>query len=172
MNHRIIPAAVAVLALAGCGSPGKYDSTPADSTGAPTGSSSGPTLELADTSAGNVLVDSSGHAVYFYDVDKPGETTSACSGVCASLWPAVPAPAHPSLGTGVHGKLGTVKAVDGSSQLTLNGHPLYTYTKDEDSEDAYGQGYDGIWWVVDGSGAKVTASATPTSRSGGYGAGY
>ena len=33
-------------------------------------------------------------------------------------------------------------------QVLYNGHPLYTYSKDGDSGDAYGQGVGGKWFVA------------------------
>ena len=183
MNTRAVAVpllAAAVLALGGCGS---SSSNKASSTTGPAGAS-GPVLTLAtEGSLGKVLVDSSGKPVYVYDLDKTGETTSACVGPCVPLWPAVPAPAHPTLGPGVSGTLGTVKDANGGSQLTLDGHPLYTYSLDTGSGGASGQGYDHIWWVVAGSGAKVTTMSgssgssgkpmpSPSSTGGGGGGGY
>lgn len=148
----------AVLALAGCGSDNGggsgRDTTP---------TASDLTLQLADTDAGKVLVDSAGRTVYYYDKDQPGETTSACTGPCVGLWPAVPAPASPKLGPGVDGTLGTVTGADGKDQLTFEGHPLYTYASDGEAGDAYGQGYGGIWWVVGADGTKMTTPASPSS---------
>lgn len=150
---------VAVLALGACGSDGGGGSGGAAS---PT-AGSGVTLQLGSTEAGKVLVDSAGRTVYYYDKDQPGETTSACTGPCVGLWPAVPAPSSPTLGDGVQGKLGTVKGADGGDQLTLDGHPLYTYASDKEAGDAYGQGYGGIWWVVGADGTKMTTPASPSS---------
>jgi predicted lipoprotein with Yx(FWY)xxD motif len=181
MNKRAVAVpmlAAAVLALGGCGS--SPSSSKAANGGSP-GAGSGPVLRLATKSkVGTVLVDSSGKTVYFYDLDKTGETSSACVGPCVPLWPAVPAPPNPRLGPGVSGTLGTVKGPDGAGQLTLDGHPLYTYALDKGSADAYGQGYDHIWWVIDASGAKVTTGASgspsspasPSSGGGGMGYGY
>lgn len=153
---------VAVLALGGCGSGDSGGGGGVGGNGSPP-VRSGATLQLASTEAGKVLVDSAGRTVYYYDKDQPGETTSACTGPCVGLWPAVPAPASPKLGDGVQGTLGTVKGADGGSQLTLDGHPLYTYASDKEAGDAYGQGYGGIWWVVGADGAKMTAPAAPSS---------
>ncbi|MBU2695807.1 hypothetical protein [Pimelobacter sp. 30-1] len=149
-----------VLALGGCGSDGGGGSG-----GDTTPTASNLTLRLADTEVGKVLVDAAGRTVYFYDKDQPGATASACTGPCVGLWPAVPAPAKPSLGPGVQGTLGTVTGADGKDQLTLEGHPLYTYASDGEAGDAYGQGYGGIWWVVGADGAKVTTPAAPSSPS-------
>jgi len=45
------------------------------------------------------------------------------------------------------GKL-TVLNGDNGNQVLYNGHPLYTYTKDGDAGDAYGQGVGGKWFVA------------------------
>ena len=168
MNKRAVAVpllAAAVLALGGCGTSSSQHASSGTSGSGGSGGS-GPVLKLADQNGvGKVLVDSSGKTVYFYDLDKAGETTSACVGPCVPLWPAVPAPANPQLGPGVTGTLGTVKDANGGSQLTLNGHPLYTYALDKSASDAAGQGYDHIWWVVDGSGAKVMTSSSGSSPS-------
>lgn len=184
MNKHALPVlAVAALALAGCGSPGgSYGaggsggaSTPASTPVA----TSGPALSLASTDLGRVLVDSSGRTLYYYDKDTPGETTSACTGPCVGLWPAVPGDPHAKLGPGVHGTVGTVRTAAGGSQLTFDGHPLYTYASDQKAGDTYGQGYDGIWWVVGGDGTRLTSAPASGSTSGsssagggGYGGGY
>jgi predicted lipoprotein with Yx(FWY)xxD motif len=34
------------------------------------------------------------------------------------------------------------------NQVLYNGHPLYTYIKDGDAADAYGQGIGGKWFVA------------------------
>jgi len=198
MKSRVVAVAVpmltvAVLALGGCGSSSTPSASGPSGSASPTAPSSpagsGPTLSVASTGLGRILVDSAGRTVYYYDKDTVGETTSACTGPCVGLWPAVPAPAEPKVGPGVEGTLGTVRGPDGNSQLTLDGHPLYTFVSDQKPGDTAGQGYDGIWWVVDGHGAKVTTPASSSSMSsspssspsssssssgggGGYGGGY
>jgi predicted lipoprotein with Yx(FWY)xxD motif len=57
--------------------------------------------------------------------------------------------------------LGTITRPDGTKQVTYNGHPLYFYSKDGDSGDAYGQGIMGFgasWYVIAPSGNKVDTS--------------
>ena len=48
---------------------------------------------------------------------------------------------------GSDGKL-TVLNGDNGTQVLYNGHPLYTYVKDGDAGDAYGQGVGGKWYVA------------------------
>lgn len=172
MNKRIVPvAAVALLALAGCGSPSKYSANPAHPTDTPAGNSGPATISVGDSSLGAVLKDSSGNTLYFYGKDTMGEKVSACTGVCIPLWPPVAAPANPTLGSGVSGKLGTVKGPNGKPQLTINGHPLYTFARDKDAEDAYGQGFQRQWWVVNLNGKAVKGISPSEGTGGGNGGG-
>jgi hypothetical protein len=63
---------------------------------------------------------------------------------------------------GIPGKFGTTMRKDGTRQLTYDGAPLYTFIKDKDSGDMYGQGVvagGGYWWAV------VVARGTSTSPS-------
>jgi predicted lipoprotein with Yx(FWY)xxD motif len=75
---------------------------------------------------------------------------------------------------GVTATLGSIKRPDGSTQLTANGYPVYTYVGDHATGEANGQGTNlsgGLWWVVSPSGARVTSapSSSGGSSSGGSG---
>ena len=166
--------AVALAALTACGgtsgSGGGYYGS-GDSNGSSTVSTGG-SVHTAATELGTIVVDGAGMTVYFYDHDKPGASSSACTGSCIGLWPAVTTTAAtPSL-AGVTGTVGTITGTDGGKQLTLNGLPLYTFAGDKNPGDTTGQGYGGIWWVVDSTGSKVTgtapASAVPSNSGSGY----
>lgn len=168
-------AAVATLALAGCGS--SNDSTTA--AGDTTSSGSSPAqqaqpsagLSTAASSLGTIVVDTAGRSVYMYDADKQGATSSACTGGCASAWPAVPAG---KVAAGVTGKVGSITGIDGKAQATLDGWPLYYYVKDSAAGDTTGQGVGGIWWVLSPTGAKITGTGGGTGggAGGGGGQGY
>jgi hypothetical protein len=67
---------------------------------------------------------------------------------------------------GVTGKVGTIATTGGQKQVTLDGHPLYTYAGDSGAHQTGGQGVMGIWWVVSPSGAKITGSGAASSSSG------
>lgn len=107
--------------------------------------------------------------LYWFGLDT--SATSNCSGTCAHYWPPVPGPV--TAGSGVTGRLGTIKRSDGSTQATYNGHPLYTYAGDSAPGQAKGNGLDlsgGVWHEVTLSGAAAPASSpSPSSSSGGYG---
>ena len=78
----------------------------------------------------------------------------------------------PVLGKGVTGKVG-VWHHNGMNQVTLNGHPLYTYAADS-AGSASGQGlksFGGTWWLLTSSGS-VMANSSSKSSSGGGGGGW
>ncbi|HTG42084.1 MAG TPA: hypothetical protein VK697_10790, partial [Methylomirabilota bacterium] len=89
--------------------------------------------------------------------------TSACIGACAANWPPVAAPSPlPTSLPGVTGQLGTITRQDGSSQLTVAGHPLYTFAGDSAPGQTNGQGKTldgGLWTVSSAAGAPVTSAS-------------
>ena len=136
-------ALAALVALAGCGSSGGTSSSTEAATPTTTGSAGGgaATIDVADNpKLGQVLVDSKGHTVYMFEKDESDE--SYCNGSCAKVWPPVTENGQLKAGSGVSGKLTTLKRDDGSTQVVFDGHPLYTYVKDTDTEDAYGNALD------------------------------
>jgi predicted lipoprotein with Yx(FWY)xxD motif len=126
-------------------------------------------------SLGTVLTNAQGMTLYRYTPDK--KNVSNCTGSCASLWPPLTVPAGTASVTAVHGAggtLGTIKRSDGSTQVTFNGIPLYTYTGDAKAGQANGEGLDGIWFVIKANGSLTSGSSgsTTTSTSGGSSGGY
>ena len=81
-----------------------------------------------------VLADAKGLTLYWFAPDTPAR--SNCNGSCAAYWPPVTG-AH-SAGTGVTGRLGTIRRSDGSTQATYDGRPLYTYVGDSAPGQANG----------------------------------
>jgi predicted lipoprotein with Yx(FWY)xxD motif len=69
-------------------------------------------------------------------------------GKCFKFWPPVKAGTTVTKAPGVKGKLGTFKR-NGFSQVTLNGHPIYTFSQDGGKKgSAVGEGvhgFGGIW---------------------------
>lgn len=89
-----------------------------------------------------------GMTLYLTTNDKPG--VSSCAGQCAVNWPPyLVEPGATLLGdVGVKGQLGTIARADGATQLTYNGIPLYTYSKDAKPGDTTGHGVNDAWYVV------------------------
>jgi len=132
-------------------------------------------ITVAKTPAGRVLVDPRGRTLYVFAPDSRGHST--CTGSCATYWPPAPgADAKHGATAAVTATLGSIKRADGSSQLTANGYPVYTYVGDHARGQANGQGTNlsgGRWWVVSPSGARVTKTPSPSAGtssggSGGY----
>ena len=142
---------LAALAVTGCGS----------SRSVSTASSKGarrPTVEVARTKVGKILVDSNGRTLYLFDQDKGTSTT--CFSSCARAWPPLRTKSKPTAGgEGKTSLLGTTMRPDGAPQVTYNGHPLYLYQNDLRRGDVTGQGIDvwgDVWWVVSPSGKRIT----------------
>jgi predicted lipoprotein with Yx(FWY)xxD motif len=174
-------AALTALALAGCsggsgsaggsggsGSTGGGSATASSPSAGGAGSSStaGDKLSTATTSLGKIVVDGTGMTVYYYGQDTKGETSSTCTGACASQWPAVTASGTPTV-TGVTGTVGTIAGPNGTKQVTIDGLPIYTYAGDSKAGDVNGQLIGNAWWAVAPDGSKITTAAGGSS-SGGY----
>ena len=131
-------------------------------------------ISVAKTPAGKVLVDPRGRTLYVFAPDSRGHST--CTGSCATYWPPTPG-ADAKRGATAAGSatLGSINRAVGSSQLTANGYPVYTYVGDHSRGQANGQGINlsgGRWWVVSPSGTRVTMTPSPSagaSSSGGGG---
>jgi predicted lipoprotein with Yx(FWY)xxD motif len=87
---------------------------------------------------------------------------------CFTAWPPVTVHGKATMASGVKGKLGTFKR-DGFTQVTLNGHPLYTFEGDGNKAGvANGNGivaFGGTWHVVAEGSAK--AAQAPAGGGGG-----
>jgi predicted lipoprotein with Yx(FWY)xxD motif len=145
-----VVAMVASLAVA-CG--GGSAGSPASSASPTASAAAAATVTTAaKTVAGkseDILVDSKGLTLYYFTPDKGGTVT--CTAACAQNWPPLMLPSgtsSPVGGKGVTGKLSVVPSPQGGMQVTYNGWPLYYYIKDKDTEDTYGQGVGGKWFVV------------------------
>jgi predicted lipoprotein with Yx(FWY)xxD motif len=55
----------------------------------------------------------------------------------------------------VTGEVGTITGVDGETQVTLNGWPLYYYAGDNDPGDTNGQGVNDVGWVLTPAGEMI-----------------
>jgi predicted lipoprotein with Yx(FWY)xxD motif len=102
-------------------------------------------------------VGSNGKTLYLFEADKSGKST--CTGACAQAWPYATVTGKPVAGSGVkQSLLGTVKAPDGSTQLTYGGHPLYYFVGDSAAGTAKGQNskaFGAGWYVVAPTGKKI-----------------
>lgn len=105
-------------------------------------------VKLAKVSgkSSQVLGDLKGKTLYYFTADSA--TQISCAESCAQLWPPlIVKTGFPTSQSVISGKFGVIDGANGR-QVTYNGHPLYTYAKDEDSEDAYGEGAGGKWYAA------------------------
>jgi predicted lipoprotein with Yx(FWY)xxD motif len=138
------------------------DANSSATTAAP-GGASATVVDIKTSSLGKIITNGSGQTLYEFTPDTA--TSSACTGGCASAWPPAVGPA--TAGSGVDASdLGTVTRADGTTQATLSGHPLYTFSGDTAPGDVNGQGTGGKWYVLDSEGNPVTgAASSPTTMA-------
>ncbi|HEX4629064.1 MAG TPA: hypothetical protein VH137_09765 [Gemmatimonadales bacterium] len=154
--------ALAPLAVAACGGGGATASTTPKASTPPT------SVGTASTRLGTVLVSSQGRTLYLFTHDSG--TTSMCSGACATAWPPLTSSGAPTATSGANASLlGTTKRADGTTQVTYNGHPLYTFASDMSPGETGGQGvvaFGGSWFAVTAAGNQAghVASSTPKPK--------
>ena len=95
------------------------------------------------TKRDGALVNSAGMTVYTFDKDVAGSGKSACSGGCATAWPAVTAGDAP-----VKEPYSVVTRDDGTKQLAYKGKPLYLYQSDKKAGDRKGDNFKDVWHIV------------------------
>lgn len=181
MTKRTVGLAVAILlVVAACGGDGSSDTTAPEpdatttegdsgqeeattSTAAGTDDATTTTaaemmdgVHVSDSDLGSILVDPDGFTLYIFTADAGGE--SACYDACADLWP--PVPADTAISSDLDSAIfGSTTRTDGMEQLTVNDMPLYLYTPDANPGDVTGQGFNDVWFVVDGDGSIIEAAA-------------
>lgn len=128
-------------------------STPEKSTAA--GASTGADLSTADSSLGTIVVDGKGMTAYYFTKDTKDSGVSACSGDCATAWPAIETTSDTPTVDGVTGTVGTIPAADGGKQITIDGMPIYTFAKDMAPGDVNGQDANGVWYVIAPDGTMI-----------------
>ena len=125
-----------------------------------------------------IVINAKGRAVYTLSGDTTRHPKCTKANHCFSFWPPVTVSSAKSLSkaAGVKGKLGTFKR-NGLTQVTLGGHPLYTYAGDHKRANATGEGitaFGGTWHVVkdassgQGSSSTGPAMSTPTTTTSPY----
>lgn len=123
------------------------------------GSGSATVLVANDATLGAILTTADGMTLYTYAKDTPGK--SVCNDKCAVNWPPLLSESAPAAPDGATGTFSTIMRDDGGSQVAYNDMPLYTYIKDTDSGDTYGQDVGDVWYVAQAA----PGSGTPTADS-------
>ncbi|WP_394769574.1 hypothetical protein [Lacisediminihabitans sp.] len=162
INSSLLGAALVALALAGCASSGTstgaYGSGQSSPSSSPAPAAASADIAVGTSTLGKVIVDGKGMTAYVFDKDTPNSGSSACTGQCATLWPAITSKSATPQVSGVTGKIGTITGVDGGKQVTVNGRPIYTFAQDKAPGDINGQGVGGIWYVVSPTGDEVKSA--------------
>jgi predicted lipoprotein with Yx(FWY)xxD motif len=160
---------VATVALAACGDDDEGDG------GNGGGAAAAETVSVESIGdAGDVLVNRSGAALYTPEQEANGKIV--CTAGCTSIWVPVTVPKGqtPTGPDDVGGMLGTVQRPDGSTQVTFDGGPLYTFTEEGPGEvtgDGFEDTFDGtrfVWQVATPSGAGDSQEPAGSAPSSGY----
>jgi predicted lipoprotein with Yx(FWY)xxD motif len=160
---------VLAIGVAACGSSNSSDDS-SSSAGASSGGG-GTVATKSISGAGDVLVNSSGATLYTNDMDTGSKV--ACTDECLTEWVPLAAPAGGSPTSGdsaVQAKLGTLKRPDGTSQVTLNGMPLYTFVEDSPGQatgDGFTDSFGGttfVWTAATAPGGSTGSGASTTAN--------
>ena len=157
----------ATVTLAACGSDASSESSDA----AAGGSAETVAVQQID-GMGNVLVDSSGRALYSPDEEASG--TILCVDACIQIWTPLAAEGTPTAAAGVV-PLGVIDRPDGSKQVTADGKPLYTFAQDAPGQvngnnvtDEFGS-QNFTWRAIVADGSAATGTPDSGTNRGGYG---
>ena len=169
--------AAASMLAAACGSSG---GTTAASSGASSTAPTGVVSARQLSGVGAVLVTSSGMTIYTPKTPAEVNGNIKCTGSCLSFWFPVTTSSVNLPSSGLPGKLGTIQLPDGTTQLTYNGRPLYTFRLDTAAGQAHGNNYTDsfngttfTWQVVTASGKPAGAgSPAPAPSYNSQGGGY
>jgi predicted lipoprotein with Yx(FWY)xxD motif len=136
-----------------------------------TAAASSSAISLEQTSLGSVLTDANGRTLYLFEGDRSNVSTLSAAG--RAIWPPFTAKAKPAAMGGANAAL--IGTIQGSGQVTYDGHPLYYYVGDQQSGQTTGQGlnqFGARWYVLSSAGQAITSPATSTTRSNGSTYGY
>ena len=159
----------ATLAIAACGGTGSSGSTSTTAGSAPTSTSTTVAVRQLP-GVGSVLVDDTGKALYANNLETAGKIL--CNdAACNAFW--MPLTLHTGLPTAPVGavKLGVTKRPDGSTQVTANGKPLYTFSEDSPGkvngngfQDQFA-GHNFTWNVALANGTLASGTGTGSSAA-------
>jgi predicted lipoprotein with Yx(FWY)xxD motif len=112
----------------------------------------------------NIAVSSRAFAVYLLTGDSKRHPECTKANGCLAIWKPVKVSSKKKLSKapGIHGKL-RIWRRNGISQLTLGGHPLYTFVFDHQKRAAIGEGiqsFGGTWHVIKAGGASGGTGST------------
>ena len=174
VSRALVPVVVAALALSACGgddddsnSAEGTTTTTAASGGSTTSSTAGTTefvVGVATTDLGETLVDAEGKTLYIFDADSNGK--SSCNEGCDATWPPLVTTGDVTVSDELDSSLfATIERDDGSTQVTVDGKPLYTYAADANPGDTSGDGVGGVWHAAGTDGSALGGDGSNASGS-------
>lgn len=118
---------------------------------------------------GPILTGPDGMSLYMFDRDTKGSGESSCAGGCADAWPPLTVETDSALlaSPSVEASVGTITRMDGSTQVTVDGWPVYYFQNDTAEGDVNGQGVQDVWWLLgpDGTVIRSMGGETTTTES-------
>ncbi len=157
--------ASAATLIAACGLSTSSAVASTGSTAATAHAASAATLTAVKVAGyGTVLANSKGKAVYIFSGDP--KNGSKCTAGCAKTWAPVTVTGKPKAGAGVKGSLISTfkRKAGGGTQVSYDGHALYTYPASPLQGSGAGQASaGGIWYLVATNGQPVKKT-----KGGGY----
>jgi predicted lipoprotein with Yx(FWY)xxD motif len=116
-------------------------------------------LTVTHTKAGQAVANDRGQVLYTYTDDTA--THSACNSPwCLVDWPPLQAGSAPTASSLITAPVGVIAGAGGTQQVTLAGHPLYTFAGDLHPGDIRGQGIGGDWLMISPTGSLIGAHDT------------
>ena len=171
MSNRLAPMVVALLLAAACGTeaePGAGPDTTIQTEFTTTAVTAG-SVTTGTTDLGVVLVDGDGYTLYVFANDD--DSVSNCLDACATAWP--PVAGNTAAGAGTDpASFSSIARPDGTSQLALNGQPLYRFAADTAPGDVKGHGVEDVWFAVGADGEPISDSADGNVAPDDYGYDY
>jgi predicted lipoprotein with Yx(FWY)xxD motif len=166
---RRVHAAIAVAAIAGLASAALVGLAVARTLTLQVAKSASVTNQSRVTKTEDIVINGKGRAVYTLSGDTTRHPKCTKANGCFSFWPPVTVSSTKSVSKApkVKGRLGTFKR-NGIIQVTLAGHPLYTYSGDHQKNNATGEGingFGGTWHVVNDAGGSSGSSPTTSTST-------
>ncbi len=159
--------AIVIAALAGIASAAMVGLAVAKTLTLQVANNASVTNQTGSTKTEAIVVNTKGHAVYMLSGDTTKHPKCTKANGCFGFWPPVTVSSAKGLSkaAGVKGKLGVFKR-NGFMQVTLGGHPLYTFLNDRKKANATGEAlksFGGTWHVV--TDPSAGGSSSPTSST-------
>jgi predicted lipoprotein with Yx(FWY)xxD motif len=156
-GRKLVQLWATVVIAVGSSAVATYAASATSATGAPPAGlkaigpakATGKTISLAKGTAGIFVIGPNGHALYVFDKDHG--TKTACTGTCATYWPALTASGAITIGPDIN--KADVAKVDAQKpdQLTYYGHLLYYFKGDSAPGQTNGTKIKG-WYLLGPSG--------------------